>query len=683
MRKRTQSRLHNPYVVDQADLKFPIEYGRIIVQTRQSDRGAYGNNSTEIHTEKMVEFGRSLCVDPDRQVIVVNENMLEDGAIISVSGALPPEKRHGLLRTYALIGEHRDNPEQCIVLVVCYAEDRLFRDDTGMYYNEFMDILRRHNTLLLVYNSRKLYDFSNSMDKRLFRMMCEYASEDLKLRTIRLQGARQHMAEKGQYARGSLPAGLIRNPTLNRNDPLFSKPIEYAPWAEPIRQLFNRYYETGSIIQTYREVAGQPIFPRLPDDMKNYSGFRASKKQGVFPEGFTVTRQGLKYMLINPLYIGYWFNPLTGEWIRDNHPTIVPAEHFWYAFRRLSPFLLDGSPNPDCVQPSSSRNSNNLQDADGLFHGLFITADDALRINRRVMHNRSKKELYYHLADFSEPSNPASILLIRAEELDTALLLVLVQKLKDTEELEGYRQYGEQLKAQQAAQNAQLERLLQENEAEIQATEIRIDTLTDPRLLLRQQTRYQQLLNRNAELKQQLAENNQPQSNRKRRLLSYYELIERLGPHFECMEPADKRVIIESTVDTIFINSLSPSFILLQINWFAWSQQTFIFRRDYVGAGTWEDEEAATLRRLWLTASPEELLQALPNRTWKSIRGTRKGMKLPGRWSRWEQIELPPWAEHDYTLADVSVICRYKLPLDCRKMTETISMSSLDETQTP
>src|SRR5215471_2322150 len=236
MRQRRQTRTVNPYIIDQRDLHFPLEHGLIIVQTRQSYKGAYGNNSTEIHTEKMVEFGRSLCVTPDRQVIVVNENMLEDGSIISVSGSLPSEKRHGLLRAYALIGENLTAVEP-VVLVLAFAEDRLFRDDTGIYYNEFMDILSRYNTLLLVYTSRKLYDFNNGMDKRLFRMMCEYASEDLKLRTIRLQGARQHMAEKGQHARGSLPAGLIRNPTTNRADRLYLKPIEYTPWADPVRGL--------------------------------------------------------------------------------------------------------------------------------------------------------------------------------------------------------------------------------------------------------------------------------------------------------------------------------------------------------------------------------------------------------------------------------------------------------------
>lgn len=76
----------------------------------------------------------------------------------------------------------------------------------------------------------------------------------------------------------------MRNPTPNRSDPLYSKPIEYTPWAEPIRHLFQRYYETGCIIRLFREIAGQPIFPRLPDDMKNYSGFRTSKKRGSIPK---------------------------------------------------------------------------------------------------------------------------------------------------------------------------------------------------------------------------------------------------------------------------------------------------------------------------------------------------------------------------------------------------------------
>jgi len=683
MRKKRPTRVVNPYVVDQSDLEFPLRQGRIIVQTRQSNKGAYGNNSTEIHTETMVDFGRSLCVEPDRQVIVVNENMLEDGSIISVSGTLPPEKRHGLLRTYALIGEPYTDPNDRIVLVVCYAEDRLFRDDTGMYYNEFMDILRRHNTLLLVYTSRKLYDFSNSLDKRLFRMMCEYASEDLKLRTIRLQGARQHMAEKGQHARGSLPVGLIRNPTGNRHDPLYSKPIEYLPWAEPLRYLFQRYYETGSLIQVFDEVADKPIFPRLPEGMKNYSGFRASKQHGIYPEGYSLSRQGLKQMLTNPLYIGYWYNPLTGDWMPDNHPAIVPADHFWYAFRRLSPILLDGSPNPDCVQPSASRNSNNLVDADGLFHGLFVTERPDIRMARRVLNNNGRKELYYELYDYNNGSDPIYLLHIRADEFDNTLLPVLVRKLKDTKELEGFRQFGEALKAQQAAQNANLARLLAENEAELRATEIRIDTLTEPRLLQKQEAKYKGLLARNAAIKQQIADNSQPQSSRKRRILSYYELIERLGPRFEQMEPADRRIVVESTIDSIFIQVLSPLFLLVQINWFAWPAQAFLYQRDNTGAGTWSDEEKRLLRELYPTVSPEALLRALPLRTWTAIRRARKSLKLPGRFRRWEPCTLPVWAEHGYCAADVQVIEQYELALDCAKLVEVSGPSSVSVTPSP
>jgi DNA invertase Pin-like site-specific DNA recombinase len=659
MRQRRQTRTVNPYIIDQRDLHFPLVHGLIIVQTRQSYKGAYGNNSTEIHTEKMVEFGRSLCVTPDRQVIVVNENMLEDGSIISVSGSLPPEKRHGLLRSYALIGENRTVVEP-VVLVLAYAEDRLFRDDTGIYYNEFMDILSRYDVRLLVYTSRKLYDFNNGMDKRLFRMMCEYASEDLKLRNIRLQGARQHMAEKGQHARGSLPAGLIRNPTTNRADPLYLKPIEYTPWAEPVRRLFKRYYDTGSLITVFYEIADQPIFPHLPEGMKNYSGFRTSRQHGVYPEGFSLSRFGLKFILTNPLFIGYWFNPASGEWIPGNHPAIVPPEHFWYAFLRLSPVLLDGSPNPDYLHSTTGRNTSNLDETDGLFHGLFVTDNEQWRVTRRILNNKGKKELYYQLYDYNHGNKPIHLLHIRADEFDAALLPVLVRKLKDTKELEGFRQYGESLQAIVATRTANLQRLLAENEAEQRATEIRIDTLTDPQLISRQEEKYKGLRARHATLEQQLADDSQP-AKRRRRILSYYELIELLGPRLEQMEPTDRRIIVESTIDSIFIRLLSPSFLLLRIDWFAWTAQTFLYRRDNVAAGTWDDAEMATLKRLWATASPEELLLALPERTWSAIRGARKGQQLPGRWGRWEPCRLPAWAEAGYCAADVTILDQYEL----------------------
>lgn len=166
-------------------------------------------------------------------------------------------------------------------------------------------------------------------------------------------------------------------------------------------------------------------------------------------------------------------------------------------------------------------------------------------------------------------------------------------------------------------------------------------------------------------------------------MLSYYELIERLGPDFERMEPADCRVIVESTIDTIAISILSPTFLLVQINWFAWVEQTFIYRRDNVAAGTWEDAETATLKRLWPIAQPEALLLALPGRTWSAICGARKGLKLPGRWKRWEPCILPTWAEHGFCAADVAIIGRYELPLDCPKLTDISDSTSVEEIQTP
>lgn len=680
MRKRLQARVNDPYAVVQAALTFPIEEGRIIVQTRQSDGSAYGNNSTEIQAEKMVDFARSLCVNPDKQIICVDENMREDGTIISVSGALPPEKRHGLLRTYALIG---DNPkaaaEERIVMVLCYAEDRLFRDDTGMYYNEFMDILRRYETLLMVYTSRKLYDFSNGMDKRLFRIMCEFASEDLKLRTIRLQGARQHMTEKGQYAHGTLPAGLIRHSSTNRLDPLYSKPVEYTPWAEPVRQLFKRYYECGNLTQVFTEVADKPIFPPLPEGMKNYSGFRAGKKNGTSTKGYTITRHSIKFMLINPLYIGYWYNPLTGIWIEDNHPAIVPPEHFWYAFRRLSPVLIDGSPNPECVQTSVSRNSNNLGDDDGLFHGLFVGENDGIHFTRRVIKHKDKHVLSYQMYDYNNGIDSTCLLFIRADELDNALLPILTAKLKDTKELEDFRKFGVALKEQQQAKNTQLHNLLNENEEALRATELRIDTLTEPALLIKQQTKYQLLLARNAELKQEIQENEHPTSKRNRRILTYYELIELLGPCFEKMEHQDRRTVVESTIDSIGIKILSPRFLLVQINWLAWPEQVFLYQRENFGAGNWSNEELATLKRLYPTASAEELLLAIPRRSWVGIKRARKEHQIPGHGNRWAPYIVPEWAEHGYCAEDMKILEKYGLSCDCPKLVEITGPYSVND----
>jgi len=91
----------------------------------------------------------------------------------------------------------------------------------------------------------------------------------------------------------------------------------------------------------------------------------------------------------------------------------------------------------------------------------------------------------------------------------------------------------------------------------------------------------------------------------------------------------------------------------------------------------------ATLKRLWATASPEELLLALPERTWSAIRGARKGQQLPGRWGRWEPCRLPAWAEAGYCAADVTILDQYELQLGCPKLVEISGSNSIDETPFP
>jgi hypothetical protein len=262
----------------------------------------------------------------DDSIILYIENRREDGSIRSASGRLRIDQREGLQALMDRV--ERDE----IGAVIVFLEDRLFRDETGIQYNTFIDACRKHDVRVIT--PHYTYDFNRRrFDVRIFREKCDQAADFIKdYVQTRLHGGLERVALRGEYDGRQIPMGY----TVRQN-----KFAPYEPHAEVVRRLFQRFKElNGNFPALLREVEAMPVlFPEFADDVTYRNKIRTIRVAG----GYKPSRDGLRSILTNVAYIGWWV--YKGEVIsKDNHQPIVDEELFWWAFNRLSNVTPEGEP---------------------------------------------------------------------------------------------------------------------------------------------------------------------------------------------------------------------------------------------------------------------------------------------------------------------------------------------------
>jgi hypothetical protein len=667
--KSDRKRQFNGFAIE-PKVTFPLEDGYIIVHSRQSREEYYGNVSTEIQTQHMVTQARQLCVNPDKQVILVDENTEEDGTVRSVSGTWGAEKRHGLTRIYDLVARGMRDPEHRVRVIMPFLENRQFRDETAELYNEYIQIMKKAGVVTMVYASGKIYDFDNPYDVKMYRSRCEAASDELTTIKTRLLGAREYMAEKGQYANlGSLATGFIRNPTTDKADPLYRKPIEYTPWADVVRWLFARYYEIGDDYKLFCEIENKPIFPLLPEGVKIMHSLgrkKPYKDQFDQSEGYCLTQTGIVSMLTNPMYIGYWFNPFTGTFIKNNHPAIVPEEHFWYAFKRLSKYNLDGTPNPECVIKQYRRRREEKPEDTTLLTDVI----EGPRQGTTVYPTPKKNDWYYQLNDYNDGIRRKWTLVIPSHEIDDFYLERLREKLNNAKELETFRQFEKKRLAKLAEETQGRQAQLEAVEAQMKEIEEKIEKLKNLTLIGKLEEKYAKLEKRKSMLESAPIPGMQGKPNRRlNRRLNYYEILERLGPKLERLNLEQKRILVEATTEEVVIDHLAPHFIYMKIVWRGWGIAEYVVQRANYSGKRWSTEEEDILRQHYSLGSAEEIMQLIPNKSWNCIKDKACSMGL----SRDSfHLSAPKYERKEYGLNDLKIMEQYGIqPRDRYKVIAT------------
>jgi predicted site-specific integrase-resolvase len=582
---------------------------QIGIYARQSTLGQIKNctQSTEMQTEDLVEYAKQLGWDENHIVVITQD--------LAKSGKLRIDQRKGMSLLMRWIQEDE------IKTVLVFLEDRLFRDETGLQYNYFIDACKQHDVKVVTRN--KVYDFSYRDDVKTFRDRCEAAADFLEDIHLRLHGAKDRLSASGRYAGRAIAVGFIVDKAEKIivdgkivPNPTYRKFIAYEPHAEIVRSLFKRFWELRGMVRPLcRELHRLPfVFPDFePEvDVSQYIGqYHLKKVSG----GYHISRTGLMGLLTNVAYIGDWIH--LGEIsIEANHEAIVDKELFLYAFNTISPWTRTGKPNEQKRSytrysrkdpiPALLKNAIDSREGGRVYVSTSGLTDKPIYI---IEEKDQRLVLKYHAAT-------------PCQEIDELVWQRMVEWLRQTKRYEDYAQIAEDMQKEQKRVikliNAQIA------EANRQMRGI-IASLSLPPEKLRKSLReklaedYDTLEEAKAELEEKRAT---LQSDKKLKThLEYHLLLENLELKHEAMIFTDKQELVTLTAEKVYLDEMTAHWLRLEVEWRnpEWGTERIYLFRQGGAHKTWTDKENEIISELISDTPREEILPKMPRRSWSAI----------------------------------------------------------------
>jgi len=406
----------------------------IAVYYRQSSMAQVGNISTDMQQIDLPRYVTTLGWE-QQDIILIDE---DEG----VSGAKRIDERAGMSRLFDLM------VSGSIGAVAVQAEDRLFRDETQIQVNVFIEACTKHNVRVLTPHFR--YNFADKHEgpyhRLLFRMRAEQAADFLNTYVRgRLFAAKERMLLQGMWMGGNIRLGYMVDNRVNLANglpnPNWRKYAPFEPCAEVVHKIFEIFVMLGgnkSATLRYLHENG-PHFPDFdnPDLLRQVPpGFtwakplRMEKRGGVYMVG-TVA---LENMLTNAAYLGHWvFRDSVVQW--NNHPAIVSEELFYRAFNYLSPYSLDGTPNEHYAPRLGRRHSTKNKKHDTyepIYVGLVGTYHDGSWCNATASWRKSLETHAYTCGYNDAADNQQYLWSRRADYFDHVINEMLHAKLRAT-----------------------------------------------------------------------------------------------------------------------------------------------------------------------------------------------------------------------------------------------------------
>ncbi len=597
------------------------------------DKNKDKTQSREMQTDDLIKW----CMKQGWKQDLLHEYFADLG----LSGTLRPDQRPDMLRLFDDIDAGRfDNGT-----IICFQENRLFRDETQIYYNQFIDKCLQHNIHVVAISPRLIiYDLRDDVLKEMLRSKLKEAAEFIQ-RQVKgwLLPARERAAWMyGEWAGlGSLPPGFIVD--YDENSETYKKPIPYWPHIEKNKEMFELFMELGGDISLfYKRVRKSPIvYPEFESwvDKRVTSRFNLSKYPGG---GYYIrAKHSLVNILTHPLHYGY--RPVSnvirrddqGFKIREFEP-VIEEELLDFAYYRLARTDFDGNP----IEATSGARRYFQRDSNELYGLLkFRIHSNQGEARTRSHAGRAGVYLIETMRQDDYICDPDILLAIPCGEIDTIIVNRMMEHVRSiSKKHESVETYQQQLKVIRDTRQSKIKQLessindinrkqagltlsLGSVELEIEeakqiedagklvSLQRRKDLVTEQIDAL--ETERQKLIKAKIEVEKQ-------EANDYGSLDEEVEGLETLWPEYDFKK---RRNLINFIVKKVVVDSMSTHWLRIQVLWLneEWGAEEMFYLRKSGKRKEWNDEEKEILSANYASASYEQLLALFPDKSWKGI----------------------------------------------------------------
>lgn len=600
----------------------PFDRG-IAVYYRQSSMKQVGNISTDMQQIDLPKYVHSLGWGL-QEIILIDE---DEG----VSGAKRIDERKGMSRLFDLIITGR------IGAVAAQAEDRLFRDETQIQVNVFIDACVKHDVRVLTPYFK--YNFADKHEgpyhRLLFRMRAEQAADFLNSYVRgRLFAAKERMLMQGMWMGGNINLGFMVDDRKYLSNgvpnPHWRKFHPFEPCSEVVVKLFELFIAFGGNIRaTLRHVFENG--PHFPDfDNPEFArlvppGFICEKPLRMLKRGnvYAPSRMALVNMMTNALYIGHWmYKDKIVQW--NNHPPIVPEGLFFQAFNFLSPCTLDGSPNPDYCPPFHRDHSGKPKEretARPIYRGLIGTYYEGEWRKATASWSPGMQAYAYSAKRNDLATNQHTLWSRRCDYFDQVLTEMLHAKLRATFDPEVWTTVLSSASEDFAAERRMLKHQLTTVEQKMQAIVGNFSYVNSPTLLQALEREYEEYEREQSRLETKLA-NLQRRMENQDAMMELAKHAENVLANWEKMDLNEQRAVAQAFIARIVVTPTGKHRVAdVEIQWRDNSSDKFVLPYRADAWVLWTPEEVEILTELVENkASQVEMAQALPARNWRAIR---------------------------------------------------------------
>lgn len=281
---------------------------------------------TDLDFDKVRDWLMSIQKGATVSGMLTGGEVVIDVQDLGLSGQLSADKRKGLTYLQRSIEEGQTG-----AVYVTEGVSRLSRDQDRILPFQLLKLLKEHKCRLRTPDG--IWNPAIETDWEVLAEEFEDAIGELKVWRKRLYRRKAQKAARGEFAGEPIPAGFML-PIVGQKPNgkyMFGKMQPYPPHAAIVKRVLEEYVnQQGSGYKTARVLAGLtfPFFPQELAYMERLSSLRNCTKT---PVGYEIRPSLIKGMATNLKMIGIsvWGDK---EPVPDNHEPVVPTELFLSAY---------------------------------------------------------------------------------------------------------------------------------------------------------------------------------------------------------------------------------------------------------------------------------------------------------------------------------------------------------------